>query len=69
MAFFWLSMAGVQKSLLGYFSPTTTPLSCTIHSRAIPGPPKARKRKVDPEIIRLQLSPATQGVEISMAQL
>ena len=24
---FWLSMAGVQKSLLSYFSPTTTPLS------------------------------------------
>ena len=27
MAFFWLSMAGVQKSLLSYFSPTIAPLS------------------------------------------
>ena len=39
-------MAGVQKSLLSYFSPTIAPLSCTIRSRAIPGPPKARKRRV-----------------------
>ena len=62
-------MAGVQKSLLSYFSPSTAPLSCTIQSRAIPGPPKARKRKVDPEIIQLQLYPATSGVEIRMAQL
>ena len=43
MTFFGLSMAGGQKSLLSYFSPTTVPLSCTIHSRAIPGPPKGKE--------------------------
>ena len=59
-------MAGVQKPLLSYFSPTTAPLSPTIRFRAIPGPPDARKRRVDPEKIRLQLSPASLGVEIRM---
>ena len=55
--FFCSAWAGVQKSLLSYFSSTTAPLSespsfsCTIRSRAIPGPHNARPRKNPAPII------------------